>query len=153
MPVRSPPQLVIASGAALAAFLAIDALWLGVLMRATYAQALGPLLAAQPRWAPAALFYCLYVMGLLVFAIVPGLRARRGRTAAALGALLGLVAYGTYDLSNYATLRDWPLALTAIDMAWGAVLSGMAAWTGYLAASRAGRQRQALTGESAAPRP
>lgn len=70
---------------------------------------------------PAALFYLLYVAGLLVFAILPGLRARRWRTAAVLGALLGLIAYGTYDLSNYATLRDWPLALTT---------------AGYLAANR-----------------
>jgi uncharacterized membrane protein len=53
-----------------------------------------------------------------------------------LGALLGLIAYGTYDLSNYATLRDWPLALTALDMAWGAVLSAMSATAGYLAANR-----------------
>src|SRR5450830_1463956 len=66
----------------------------------------------------------------------PGLRARRGRTAAALGALLGLLAYGTYDLSNYATLRDWPLGLTVIDMAWGSVLSAISATAGYLAASR-----------------
>ena len=85
------------------------------------------------------LFYLLYVAGLLVFAILPGLRARRGRTAAALGALLGLLAYGTYDLSNYATLRDWPLGLTAIDMTWGAVLSAVSATAGYLAASRLGR--------------
>jgi uncharacterized membrane protein len=55
------------------------------------------------------------------------------------GALLGLVAYGTYDLSNYSTLQGWPLALTAIDMAWGAVLSAVAALAGYLAASRGGR--------------
>ena len=80
------------------------------------------------------MFYLLYVAGLLVFAILPGLRARRGRTAAALGALLGLLAYGTYDLSNYATLRDWPLTLTLIDMGWGAVLSAVSAAAGYLAA-------------------
>ena len=79
------------------------------------------------------------MLGLLVFALLPDLRARRGRTAAALGALLGLVAYGTYDLSNYATLQAWPAALTVIDMAWGAVLSAMSATAGYLAASRSGR--------------
>ena len=73
-------------------FLAIDAVWLAVLMKPVYAAALGPLLAASPRWAPAVSFYLLYVAGLLVFAILPGLRARRGRTAAALGALLGLLA-------------------------------------------------------------
>lgn len=136
MPAPRPLQLAIAYGAALLVFLAIDALWLAVLMKATYAQALGPLLAAQPRWIPAALFYGLYMLGLLVFAMAPALRAGSGRRAAALGALLGLVAYGTYDLSNYATLQAWPLALTVIDVAWGGVLSATAATAGYLAASR-----------------
>lgn len=139
MPTQRPFQLALAYGAALLAFLLLDALWLAVLMGPVYAAALGPLLAAQPRWAPAAVFYVLYVLGLLVFAVVPGLRARRWRTAVALGALLGLVSYGTYDLSNYSTLQGWPLALTVIDMAWGAVLSAVAALAGYLAASRGGR--------------
>lgn len=139
MPAQRPLQLAIAYGAALIVFLAVDALWLGVLMQPVYAAALGTLLAEQPRWTPAVLFYLLYVLGLLVFAIRPGLRVRRASMAAALGALLGLVAYGTYDLSNYATLQGWPLALSAIDMAWGAVLSSLAATAGYLAASRAGR--------------
>ena len=139
MPAQRPLQLAIAYVVALLVFLAIDALWLAVLMAPVYASALGPLLAPEPRWAPAVVFYLLYVLGLLVFAIAPGLRARRWATAAALGALLGLVAYGTYDLSNYATLRGWPLALTAIDMAWGAVLSGVSATLAYLAASRWGR--------------
>ena len=136
MPAQRPLQIAIAYGATLCVFLAIDALWLAVLMQPVYSAALGPLLADTPRWAPAILFYLLYVTGLLVFAILPGLRARRGRTAAALGALLGLLAYSTYDLSNYATLRDWPLTLTVIDMAWGAALSALSATAGYLAASR-----------------
>ena len=139
MSAKRPLQLAIAYGTALAVFLSLDALWLGVLMRPVYAAALGPLLAEQPRWTPAVLFYLLYICGLLVFAILPGLRARRGRTAAALGALLGLLAYGTYDLSNYATLQAWPQALTAIDMVWGTVLSSLSATAGYLTASRAGR--------------
>ena len=139
MSAKRPLQLAIAYGTALAVFLSLDALWLGVLMRPVYAAALGPLLAEQPRWTPAVLFYLLYICGLLVFAILPGLRARRGRKAAALGALLGLLAYGTYDLSNYATLQAWPQALTAIDMVWGTVLSSLSATAGYLAASRAAR--------------
>ena len=139
MPAQRPLQLAIAYGATLCVFLSIDALWLAVLMKSVYVGALGPLLADTPRRAPATLFYLLYVAGLLVFAILPGLRARRGRTAAALGALLGLLAYGTYDLSNYATLRDWPLTLTVIDMAWGSVLSAVSATAGYWTASRLGR--------------
>lgn len=130
------PQLAVAYCSALCVLLLIDGLWLGLLMGPLYARYLGNLLLEQPRWLPAILFYLLYALGLLVFAIVPGLRARSWRTAARLAALLGLVAYGTYDLSNYATLQGWPLALTFIDIAWGAVLSGLTGAAAWLAASR-----------------
>ena len=130
------PQLAVAYCSALCVLLLIDGLWLGLLMGPLYARYLGNLLLEQPRWLPAILFYLLYAVGLLVFAIVPGLRARSWRTAARLAALLGLVAYGTYDLSNYATLQGWPLALTFIDIVWGAVLSGLTGAAAWLAASR-----------------
>ena len=68
--------------------------------------------------------------------IVPALSAGKPATAALMGALFGLVAYATYDLTNQATLRNWPLALTLVDMTWGAVLSGLAAYVGYQVASR-----------------
>lgn len=130
------PQLAVAYCSALCVLLLIDGLWLGLLMGPLYARYLGNLLLEQPRWLPAILFYLLYALGLLVFAIVPGLRARSWRTTVRLAALLGLVAYGTYDLSNYATLQGWPLALTFIDIVWGAVLSGLTGAAAWLAASR-----------------
>jgi len=129
-------QLAVAYCSALCVLLLIDGLWLGLLMGPMYARYLGDLLLEQPRWLPAILFYLLYALGLLVFAILPGLRARSWRTAARLAALLGLVAYGTYDLSNYSTLQGWPLALTFIDIAWGAVLSALTGVAAWLAASR-----------------
>jgi uncharacterized membrane protein len=116
--------------------LAIDALWLTVLMGATYESYLGSLMLAEPKLVPAAVFYVLYPIGLLVFAVVPALRKHDWRTAMLLGGLLGLVAYGTYDLSNLATLRGWPWQLTIIDMAWGTFLSAVSASAGYLAGKR-----------------
>ncbi|MBB5609832.1 MULTISPECIES: DUF2177 family protein [unclassified Janthinobacterium] len=130
------PQLAVAYCSALCVLLLVDGLWLGLLMGPMYARYLGDLLLEQPRWLPAILFYLLYALGLLVFAIVPGLRAGNWRMVARLAALLGLVAYGTYDLSNYSTLQGWPLPLTLIDIAWGAVLSGISAVAAWLAASR-----------------
>ena len=130
------PQLVLAYFATLAAFLAIDAVWLGLLMKQRYADWLGPFMLEQPRLLAAGLFYLLYVVGLLVFAVMPALHQHQWRTAAWRAALLGLVSYGTYDLTNLATLTHWPLALTVTDMAWGAVLSCFSAMAGYAAASR-----------------
>ncbi len=122
--------------ATMLALLAIDALWLMVLMGPTYREWLGQLMLDQPRLVPAALFYLLYPVGVVVFAVLPALRKQDWRAAALLGALLGLVAYGTYNLSNLATLRSWPWQLTAVDMAWGALLTSAAAGAGYLAARR-----------------
>lgn len=136
MPVLRLPQLALAYVTTLAAFLAVDAMWLGVVMKQRYAAWLGPLMLEQPKLLAAGLFYLLYVAGLLVFAVLPALRERSWRAAAWRAALLGLVSYGTYDLTNHATLKGWPLALTLTDLAWGAVLSCLAAMAGYAAASR-----------------
>lgn len=129
-------QLVKAALATLAAFLAIDAVWLGLIMTDTYRGWLGDMMLAEPRYVPAALFYLLYTVGVMVFAVLPALKAGNLGRAAKLGALLGLVAYGTYDLSNYATLTFWPLPMTVVDIAWGTVLSCLAACAGYLAGRR-----------------
>lgn len=117
-------------GSAIALML-LDAAWLGWLMADFYQVQLGPLLLASPRLVPAALFYLLYPVGLLVFAVLPGLAAGRWSRAASLGALLGVVAYGTYDLSNLATLQGWPLSVAIVDIAWGAVVSFVAAAVAY----------------------
>lgn len=124
-------------------FLAADMLWLGVLMTGHYQAWIGPLMREQPLLLPAAVFYLLYPMGLVVFAIRPALARPGWARAAALGAFFGLLAYGTYDLSNLATLRDWPLQLTLVDMVWGSALSCGSTLADYAAARRWGSVQSA----------
>ena len=95
--------------AALVGFLAIDMLWLGVVARGFYRRQLGFLLADQVNWWAAFSFYLLFVAGVLVFAVVPALQAGSLSRALLLGGLLGLLTYGTYDLTNLATVKGWPL--------------------------------------------
>ncbi|MDP1565615.1 MAG: DUF2177 family protein [Polaromonas sp.] len=123
-------------------FLAADMLWLGVLMTDHYQAWIGPLMRDQPLLLPAAVFYLLYPMGLVVFAIQPALERAAWSRAAVLGAFFGLLAYGTYDLSNLATLRDWPLQFTLVDMVWGSALSCSSTLAGYAAARTWGAAHQ-----------
>jgi uncharacterized membrane protein len=113
--------------------LVIDMVWLGVVAKGMYQEAMGDLMSPNPRLAFAAVFYLAYPIGLLVFAIVPGLDQQGVLRAALLGALFGLFCYATYDLTNLAVIRDWPLALSFIDIAWGALVSGVAAAAGAAA--------------------
>ena len=115
----------------LAAFLLLDGLWLGLLMGPTYRDWLGPLMLAQPVILPAVLFYLIYVAGIVVFGVLPGVRASSLGHAAGYSALLGVMAYGTYDLTNWATLSGWPAQLALIDWAWGTFASGVAGAAGY----------------------
>lgn len=128
----SPRRLLAAYLVALVAFLALDAVWLTLMGPRLYAPALGPLLAPRVDWLAAVLFYLLYLVGLLVFAVAPALQAGRAGVAVGRGALFGLVAYATYDLTNQATMRGWPWAVTLADLAWGGLVSatacGVAAW-------------------------
>ncbi|CRM44503.1 hypothetical protein AOA59_07740 [Pseudomonas sp. 2822-15] len=120
----------------LLAFLVLDGLWLGVFMGPTYKSLLGALMLDQPRWLPAVLFYLLYALGCVVFVV---LQSGSWQRAARLGALLGLVAYGTYDLSNWATLQGWSAGLALMDMAWGTFLTAVCCSVGYLCAHRVQR--------------
>ena len=110
-------------------FLIGDAIWLGVVAKDLYRQHIGHLMADSVRWGAALAFYLLFLYGLFVFVIQPALAAQDPMSALLKGALFGLVCYATYDLTNLATLRDWPLSVTFIDLAWGAFLSGTAAGT------------------------
>ena len=109
-------------------FLALDAVWLTLTAERLYRPAIGHLMAPQFALAPAALFYLLYVAGVVVFAVAPALEARRPVVSAlGHGALLGLLAYATYDLTNQATLKGWPWHVTVIDLAWGSFVTASAA--------------------------
>lgn len=110
--------------------LVIDMIWLGVVAKGMYQEAMGDLMSPNPRLAFAAVFYLIYPIGLLVFAIVPGLAAQGVMRAALMGGLFGMFCYATYDLTNLAVIRNWPLALSFIDIAWGTLVSGVAAAAG-----------------------
>lgn len=114
--------------------LVIDAVWLTVMGKAFYRPILGDLLLDEFRLAPAAVFYFMYVLAICVFAIAPAATTGKWTTALLYGAFLGLVCYGTYDLTNHATLKAWTTTLTVVDMAWGAALTGFSATMGYIAA-------------------
>lgn len=105
-------------------FLVIDLLWLGVVARNFYKRQLGELLAERVRWVPALIFYVIYAFGLYVFVVSAG-EGLVFSEALGRGALFGAVAYATYDLSNYATLKQWPIAVVFADIIWGAVISGV----------------------------
>jgi uncharacterized membrane protein len=126
-------KLAATYGATLVAFAALDAAFLTLMGPRLHRPVLGNLLAEKVALAPAAVFYLLFAVGLVALAAAP---ARDWRQAAMLGALLGLVAYGTYDLTNQATLARWSSLLTAADMAWGALASAAAAAIGRLAMSQ-----------------
>ncbi len=117
--------------ACLASFLALDFAWLATTVSRFYKPRLGELMALQPRLGAAALFYLLYVAGVLALAVLPGLRDGSPVAAIWRGALFGLVAYATYDLTNLSTLRGWPWDLTVVDMVWGTVLTGAVSAAGY----------------------
>jgi uncharacterized membrane protein len=117
----------------LAAFLAIDAIALKFVMYPLFQRHVGALLADDMRLGVAAGFYVFYVAGLMYFAVMPALRAESMALALLNGALLGLVAYGTYEFTNLATLRDWAWQMTLTDTLWGGVLTGLCAGVGYCA--------------------
>lgn len=121
-------DLLAGYGIAAVAFVVLDAAWLGAMTQRLYRPALAHLMAQDVAWAPAALFYVLYVGAIVGFAVAPAIATGRARSALVRGAGLGLVAYASYDLSNQATLRAWPWAVTVADLAWGTVATGLAAW-------------------------
>lgn len=98
--------------------------WLGLAAKNFYAKHIGFLMKANVNWAAAILFYLLFLAGLVVFVIAPAFEKDSWIHALILGALFGLITYATYDLTNLATLKGWPLALTVVDLSWGAVLAG-----------------------------
>jgi uncharacterized membrane protein len=119
--------------ATLIAFFAIDMVWLGLVARTFYRKYIGFIMAPSPNWLAAIIFYLLFVVGILVLAVLPGLEASSLKTTLLRGALFGLIAYATYDLTNLATVKDWPLIVTVVDMIWGTVLSLAVSYAGYMA--------------------
>ncbi len=119
---------------------AIDAVWLGVLALDFYQRTIGHLLAEQPDFRAAALFYVLYIAGVVFFAVRPALNGGTWKKAAGLGALYGLFCYMTYDLTNVATLREFPWIVAMVDVIWGMLISAVTAAAGYCAATAVSRR-------------
>lgn len=129
--------LLAAYGAAAAVFLVIDGVWLGIVARQFYAEQYGEMLRPRPRLGAAAAFYLGYLAALMWFAVLPSLAAGPG-WAAVQGALFGAACYGTYHLTNRATLHRWPIAVMAVDIAWGAGVSAAASAAATVAAAAVG---------------
>jgi uncharacterized membrane protein len=117
----------------LVVFLGVDFVWLSTMGAALYRATLGDLLAPTVRFPPAIVFYLAYPIGIVVFAVLPALAADSWMRGAALGLLFGALAYATYDLTNFATLRTWSLQITVLDIIYGAVATGAAAVVAYFA--------------------
>jgi uncharacterized membrane protein len=123
-------QILIAYAATAVVFLALDAIWLTTMADRLYRPAIGSLMLERFELLPAAVFYVLYIVGVLVFAVIPGLESGRWTTSLGLGAMLGLVAYATYDLTNQATLRGWSWQVAIVDLCWGTFVTAAAAAAG-----------------------
>jgi len=121
---------------ALPVFIALDLLWLGVVARGFYFKQLGPLMKTDINWTAAAAFYFIFIAGLVFFVIAPAVAKGSWTQALVFGALFGFIAYATYDLTNLATLKDWPLLLSLVDMVWGAVIAASVSTATYIVATK-----------------
>lgn len=115
-------------------FLAIDSLWLGLVAPSFYRSQIGYIMAETPNYFAAGLFYLVFIFGMVVFIVEPGVREGTLIQSVSRGALFGLVTYATYDLTNLATVEGWPVLLTVVDLTWGTVLSAavtlVSVWAG-----------------------
>lgn len=114
-------------------FLIVDLVWLGMVAKSFYQRGIGHLMAENFRMGAAAMFYAVYVVGIVYFCVSG---AVDWKAAALNGALFGFFCYATYDMTNYATLRDWPLSMAVVDIAWGTVLTAFTAGAGFAVARK-----------------
>lgn len=112
-------------------FFAIDIIWLGLIAKGLYQKQIGHLMANEVNWMAAIIFYLLFIVGILVFCVFPALEVDSVVRAITLGAFFGGICYATYDLTNLATLKDWPIKIVVIDIVWGMVLTGIVATVSY----------------------
>lgn len=112
-------------------FLMVDMLWLGVIAKNIYQKYLGSFLSDSVNWTAAFIFYFIYVVGISIFAIYPAVNKGSVYSAILMGALFGFFTYATYDLTNLATLKDWPLPIVIIDITWGSVLGAIVSFSGF----------------------
>lgn len=121
---------------ALPVFFAIDMVWIGVVAKGFYRAQIGSLMKSDVNWMAAIIFYLLFIFGLVTFVIAPAVQKGSWTHALLFGALFGLVSYATYDLTNLAVAKDWPLLITLVDLAWGATLAALVSTITYFIANK-----------------
>jgi uncharacterized membrane protein len=112
-------------------FFIVDMAWLGFIAKDLYRKYLGSFLSEQVNWVAAIVFYLLFIVGVFIFAILPAVEKNSLASAVTLGALFGFFTYATYDLTNLATLKNWPLNIVVIDIIWGSVLTAIVSTAGF----------------------
>ena len=112
-------------------FFVIDIIWLGVVAKSFYQKNLKYILSPNVNWTAAIIFYLIYIVGILIFAVVPAVTKDSLRYAVVWGALFGFFTYATYDLTNLALIKDWPLKIVVVDILWGVVLCSTVAVLSY----------------------
>ncbi len=122
----------------LSVFLAIDMIWLGLIAKNFYAKQIGFLMKTDVNWLAAILFYLLFIVGVVAFVIIPAIEQKSWVHALRYGALFGLITYATYDLTNLATIKNWPMMVTVVDLIWGMTLSASVSAIVYLVANKLG---------------
>lgn len=125
------PKLILSYLLTTLVFFAIDITWLGFIAKNLYRKYLGGFLSDTVNWPAAIIFYLLFIVGIFIFAILPAVEKNSLKTAIVMGALFGFFTYATYDLTNLATLKNWPLPIVFIDIAWGVVLTASVSTAGY----------------------
>jgi uncharacterized membrane protein len=128
-------KLIIVYASSLFLFLVVDFIWLGWVAQSFYHRHLGELLSQRVNWPAAIAFYLIFIVGLMIFCIVPALNRASLIRALVLGGLFGFFTYATYELTNYALIRKWPGALVPVDIAWGVALCAIVSAGGYLVGS------------------
>ena len=124
-------KLAISYGLTTLVFFAIDMVWLGLLAKNLYRNYLGSFLSDKVNWTAAIIFYLLFIVGIFYFAILPAIEKNSLTKAIIAGVLFGFFTYATYDLTNLATLKNWPLPIVFIDIVWGMILTGLVSTAGY----------------------
>jgi uncharacterized membrane protein len=118
----------------LAVFFAVDMVWLVLVARSFYKKYLGFLMAPTVNWIPAIIFYLLFIAGIMIFVILPGVKENSLQNTILKAVLFGLISYATYDLTNLATINQWPLAVTVVDLVWGMVVTTLVSIAGFFLA-------------------
>ncbi len=117
-------------------FLVIDLIWLNYIAKDLYQKEIGTLLLKNPKLLPAILFYSLFIVAIIILAVIPGIEAKSLCKTLLLGAVLGFISYGTYDFTNLATLNNWSVKVTIIDLIWGTSITTAMSYFGYLIGSK-----------------